>query len=285
MIHEYAVKANITILSHAADGDTKMLSAHWSTFMNRNVVQHPYHLALKARNHMLSGTKKLIFGKYEIAKSLLEGLYIGPQSELALGIQQSDISPIDKQNHQALMRLIDHRVLSELKNNEKTFGCGIYLDYVVRRPLQSWKDRLLSVENRITFQAVCCWLLFFIKTDLIKKKEQVDTYLKKFKDLDLRREMKGLEASWSLRVNFVTSNTVKGHYINLHTLLRLVRYFRQKKPTTPFDIHDLDEQPCEEIFRGTRTLSGSSASRSCNFTPQEFLERLISIEVATFACL
>ncbi|CAF1047228.1 unnamed protein product [Rotaria sp. Silwood1] len=296
-IFERSRISNIRILAFATDCDPKYLRAmrlitgffaklpnipiserndvlevklpkNWSSwfFMRTRQLffcfQDPVHLCTKIRNRLLSQSASMFIGNGKISVDVLFDL-INNQSKLIHGLVKTDVYPKDRQNFSSCAKISTDDVLSALNNVSDSYATQIYLR-LLRSIILAYIEQSTSILDRIYHSWITVFIcrLWWAWLQLTDVEEISTEYQDKNKAFF-----------------FITKAAYHSIEINAHTLLSVVLLVCQHDlPESALSITSFNSQMCENIFRLTRSMSGTFSS-NVNFTVGQFLRRAGKLSV------
>ncbi|CAF3629800.1 unnamed protein product [Rotaria sp. Silwood1] len=296
-IFERSRISNIRILAFATDCDPKYLRAmrlitgffaklpnipiserndvlevklpkNWSSwfFMRTRQLffcfQDPVHLCTKIRNRLLSQSASMFIGNGKISVDVLFDL-INNQSKLIHGLVKTDVYPKDRQNFSSCAKISTDDVLSALNNVSDSYATQIYLR-LLRSIILAYIEQSTSILDRIYHSWITVFIcrLWWAWLQLTDVEEISTEYQDKNKAFF-----------------FITKAAYHSIEINAHTLLSVVLLVCQHDlPESALSITSFNSHICENIFRLTRSMSGTFSS-NVNFTVGQFLRRAGKLSV------
>ncbi|CAF1300836.1 unnamed protein product [Adineta steineri] len=268
LITEFFAKLPNIHVSERSDAFEVKLPKQWSNwfFMRTRQLcfcfQDPVHLCTKIRNRLLSQSASLIIGEGKVSTDVLFDV-INNQSKLIHGLVKTDIYPKDKQNFGSCIKISSVDVLSALEGVSGSYATQIYLR-LLRSIILAYIERSTSILNRLYHSwltvFICrLWWSWLLLTDV----EKLST--------DYQDNTKN--------AFFITKAAYHSIEINAHTLLSIVLLVCQHDlPESALSISSFNSQTCENIFRLTRSMSGTFSS-NVNFTVDQFLRRAGKLSV------
>jgi len=224
--------------------------------------QDPVHLCTKIRNRLLSKFASMIIGEGQISIDILFDL-INNQSKLVHGLVKTDIQPKDRQNFNSCVKISSVDVLSALEDVSGSYATQVYLR-LLHSIILAYIEKNTSTMDRIYHS----WITVFICRIWW-------SWL----------QLAGVEKlSTEYQDNtkspfFITKAAYHSIEINAHTLLSVVLLVCQHDlPESALSITSFNSQTCENIFRLTRSMSGTFSS-NVNFTVDQFLRRAGKLSV------
>lgn len=190
-------------------------------------------------------------GNYCVTPTFVQDV-INNVSKLKHGLTQSDLDPKDKMNFQAVLRLIDERVLAQLRKIPGADATELFL-CLMGDTLDSYLQPHMPPLERI-FKM---WRVTFF--------------------LRLWRQWL-IEEDHELERCFITPQTYLCIELNAHAIVQAVVTMR----SCPCRMipHLFSSQPCEKCFRAARSLTSTFAT-VVNFSLLQMLSRLRRIELQT----
>ncbi|CAF2794674.1 unnamed protein product [Rotaria sp. Silwood2] len=245
----------------------------WSWFFLRTkqsflCFQDPIHLATKLRNRLLSTTVSLLMGEYTISVKDLQDI-IDKYSKLDHNLVLSDIYVKDRQNYASCLKISSLNVLNILEQSKSTFGTHCYLT-VLRFVTVAYVDKTTNILMR-TFYA---WSTVFIsrfwftwircKLTTQSKTTTQKTHIPFYKPI---------------QHHFMTFPAFHSIEINAHALTFIVLLvLNEQLPIESLNIFLFSSQPCENIFRTARALTGPLSTMT-NSTIKQFLSKTRKIGI------
>ena len=263
----FAKAVNVSIQDR--DDALKMeLPSDWSSwfFMRARQLflcfQDPVHLCTKLRNRILSETGTMLIGKEIVSTEVLMTL-IQTTSKLSHRLVKTDIEPRDRQNFNSCLKLSSDDVLIGLEKIDGSQATRVFLR-LLRSVVLAYIEKSTSILDRVYHAWLAVFLCRIWLTWLqVVDEKAIPRYLSNKKKDDL----------------FIT---IPAHFsieINAHSLLAICLLVRQSElPRSALAIWKYSSQPCESIFRLTRSISGSFSS-VVNFTTDQFLKRASKLSV------
>ena len=218
--------------------------------------QDPVHLCTKIRNRLLSQSASMFIGNGKISVDVLFDL-INNQSKLIHGLVKTDVYPKDRQNFGSCAKISTDDVLSALNNVSDSYATQVYLR-LLRSIIIAYIEQSTSIIDRIYHSWMTVFICRFWWTWLqLTDVEEIST---EYQDKN--------KAFF-----FITKAAYHSIEINAHTLLSVVLLVCQHDlPESALSISSFNSQTCENIFRLTRSMSGTFSS-NVNFTVGQFLRR------------
>ena len=229
-------------------------------------MQDGTHLCTKTRNRLLSKTARLTMGVNEVSIQHLYEL-IARYNKLDHNLTVSDLDVRDRQNFSSCQRICDDRVLSILIANPDAKATYNYL-LLLNLLVSAYTERSMPLKYRIYYAWIVVFYVRLWKRWLHVTKSSRNQSIKRGK-----RE----RSEQSL---FITSIAYMSIEINAHFLIYIYLLIAQNKisPSTAYAIHLFSSQPCENVYRNARALSGTYSTR-INFTIKQFLKRINRLNV------
>lgn len=266
----FADLPNLNLLKHD-DHINVNIPSGWTWFLmnSRQIfvfLQDPIHLATKLRNRLFSKVASMKIGDYCIdVKHLIQ--LIETKSKLEHNLIKCDVSPKDRQNFSSCIRMSSPTVLHLLGQFETAKGTCLYLS-LLQLLISALIDKSCSIEERLyniwTVAFTCRLWWAWLEHDKSKDRSRPD-HSKSSKRSKIDRFI-SRTAFWSIE-------------LNAHTLLFLVlSVIQQKLPIDVLNTYLFSSQPCENVFRIARSLSGAYSSMT-NFTVDAFIRRCEKISV------
>ncbi len=233
------------------------------------------HLATKLRNRLLAKTASLMIGSRRISIQDVENL-IQNYSKIDHNLVSSDIYIKDKQNYTSCVKISSENVLNMLNQDKKAYGTHCYLT-ILRFVTIAYIDKTTPILKRIFYAwsvvFICRFWWTWLRYKLIN---QTKTTMRQTE----RPSVKKIEE------HFITLPAFYSIELNAHVLTFILLLVLNKRlPVESLNIFLFSSQPCENIFRCARALTGPFSSMT-TFTLQQFLAktRKISIlnEIKTF---
>lgn len=229
-------------------------------------MQDGIHLCTKMRNRFLSRNVSLKMGSYKVSVKHLYQL-IDTKNKIDHNLSISDMNIKDKQNFSSCQRIADEKVLNLLSLNDEYNATYNYLLLINLMIIAFTKPRV-SLLTRIFYAWI---ILFFVRLWRI--------WLYKSKNT---RKSFSQNKQQNDRNYFITSNALLSIELNAHSLIYIYVLIKQKLiPESAANFtHLFSSQPCENIFRDARSLSGIYSTR-INFTIKQFLQRINKLNALT----
>ena len=305
MIYKEFLQRGIRILGYSTDGDPKYLRgmrlaanffikketlnilddglvfaakipsnwSHWY-FLSSNqlflFMQDGIHLATKIRNRLLSKTTDLLMGSYEITVEHLYDL-IRSTNKIDHNLSISDLNVKDKQNFGSCQKISGDKVLDLLMQNDEYNGTYIYL-LLLNLLIIAYTVRSVSIADRIYYGWI---VLFYVRL------WRIWLHVKK-PHRKPKRSTKKKKRKQDQSPHFISSNALMCIELNAHYLIYIYLLIEQQKLPSSIaeNIFLFSSQPCENVFRNARALSGVYSTR-INFTITQFLKRVNKLNVLT----
>ncbi|CAF4031753.1 unnamed protein product, partial [Rotaria sp. Silwood1] len=253
---------NVSLLNRADILETQIPNS-WTWFYMRSkqlflCFQDGIHLATKLRNRLLSKTASLVMGNYHISVKDLQNL-IDNRSKLEHNLVLSDIFVKDRQNYASCLKISSINVLNILDENQSTFATHCYLT-ILHYVTIAYVDKTTHILQR-SFYAwstvfICRFWLTWLKYKLI-------IYTKTTVRQAQIPPLKEIEK------HFITFAAFHSIELNAHMLTFILLLVLDKKlPIDSLNIFLFSSQPCENIFRNARALSGPFSTMS-NFVKHD----------------
>ena len=253
---------------------TAVIPSHWSEwyFLSSDQLfvftQDGMHLATKMRNRLLSKTADLLMGPYVIS---IEHLYdlIQSTNKIDHNLSMSDLNVKDIQNFVSCQKISDDKVLDLLLENEECNGTYIYL-LVLNLLILAYTERSILIADRIYYAWISLFYIRLWRIWLSVKKPR-----RKLKPSTKKKKQKQDQSP-----HLISSNALMCIELNAHYLIYVYLLIEQQKlPSSIAEIIFLfSSQPCENVFRNARALSGVYSTR-INFTVNQFLHRINKLNV------
>nr|ACD54737.1 unknown [Adineta vaga] len=263
----FAKLPNIPVSEHTDAFEVK-LPQEWSSwfFMRPRQLffcfQDPVHLCTKIRNRLLSQSASLTIGDEQVSIDVLFDL-IDNQSKLIHGLVKTDVNPKDRQNFNSCIKISSTDVSAALENVTGSYATRVYLR-LIRSVILAYVERDTSIMDRIYYS----WMTVFIC-----RLWWSWLYLTNVDELSMEN------FDNTKNPFFITRAAYHSIEINAHTLLAVVLLVCQHDlPESALNISSFHSQSCENIFRLTRSMSGTFSS-NVNFTVNQFLGRAGKLSV------
>ena len=284
-VYDELKKRGITVMNFAADGDSRLLramrvslsmvSVETDNNLNQKLpsfkfpksinpwlntdhlpsvtcVQDIVHVGVKLKARLLKPSIILPLGSYMASISHLQILVqsFGKDSH---GLRLRDIDPHDKQNFDAVERIVKSSHL--LDKIPDAIGTKIYID-VLSSSIYSFLNKEMSPAKRL--EEIWYAVIFF----------------------RYWRNWILLHPKFNLKNNFITNNAYTCVEVNAHSLLSLVLNLRDQLPgnNKSFLPWILGSQSCEKTFRALRSMTGTF-STIINFNMLGLLRRMHKLQI------
>ncbi|CAF1301138.1 unnamed protein product, partial [Didymodactylos carnosus] len=179
-------------------------------------------------------------------------------SKLDHGLVSSYLQAKDRQNMNACDKICSESVLNLLFKTKHASGTFIYL-LLMRFLIYAFIDRRTAATERISYAWTVAFFIRFWRAWL-------DTTNK---ILPFKQRSK----------HFITASAYHSIEINCHFLIYIQMLVINKTlPSSAINIYLFSSQPCEGLFRLTRSMSGTFQS-VVNFSVKEFLDRAHKLTV------
>ena len=206
-------------------------------------------------------------GDYEINTQHLIDL-VETKNKLEHNLIKCDINPEDRQNYASCVRISSEAVLNLLKQDENAKGTYVYLS-LLRLIISGYIERSTTIEQRLRViwaVVLTCRLWWSSIQDLGAEKGS-------------RRKGKSKTKKKIIQNSFITKSTFWCIELNAHTLLYLVLLvINRELPIETLNTYLFTSQPCENMFRVARALSGPYSSIT-NFSVKSFLRKCEKISI------
>lgn len=260
----------ITVLGISADGDWRALNsmrsksnfdinplsetgyAFWSA-EDLCYIQDPTHIGTKLRNRLLKASILLPFGNKIISLTHLK-ILLNTVPKHKHGLVYKDVSPDDRQNYASLEKVMQERVLDELKQNVFDSEATIIFLKICKFATSSYLDVKLEPKQRI----YRIWHAVFI--------------------LRIWRNWILSSSSYNLNDNFISENAFNCIELNASALLHLIVKLKNDSKPEWFLPYLFDSQPCESTFRQMRSM-GTINYTKINFTLLELFHLIERVEL------
>lgn len=206
-------------------------------------IQDTIHIGTKLRNKMLQASGFLLMGRKQVSVAHLKSL-INNTSKDKHGLVYTDICPKDRQNYGSLVKVMDSRVIENLKKYvPDSQATQAYLK-LCRNVTSAFTDPVLAPLERIER----IWeSIFFLRI--------WHSWL-----IDLVNKTKGRK-DYTLQDNFITENAYSCIELNGHSLIQLIIIVRESNNAEHFLPTLYNSQTCEEFFRRIRAMSTANWTR------------------------
>jgi hypothetical protein len=207
-------------------------------------------------------------GSYRVSAKDLQDL-IQDGSKLDHGLVLSDLYVKDKQNYSSCLKISSPNVLNMLNQNKETAATHCYLT-ILHFITVAYIDKTTNILKRLFY----AWSTVFISRFWwmwlrYKFAIQVETSVRQIR----RPSLKTIEK------HFMTFPAFYSIELNAHVFTYIVLLVLNKKlPVESLNIFLFSSQPCENMFRSARALSGPFSSIT-NFTLQQFLSKTRKISI------
>lgn len=249
------------------------IPVEWSWFFLRTkqlfvCFQDPIHIATKLRNRLLSTTAVLTIGDYHISVEHLQSI-IDNYSKLDHNLVLTDIYVKDRQNYGSCLKISSLNVLDILIQDENTLGTHCYLT-ILRFVTLAYIDKTTNPLKRIFYawsMAFICrfWLMWIRHTLMIQA--------------DNKRSRSQMPSYKKIEHHFMTFPAFHSIELNAHVLTFVeLLAVNNKLPIESLNIFLFSSQPCENVFRSARALTGPF-SNMANFTIHQFLLKTRKISI------
>ena len=230
--------------------------------------QDSIHVATKLRNRLLSNTASLKIGSFPISIKDIENL-IENYSKIDHNLVYSDIYVKDKQNYASCTKISSDNVLHLLNQDKETYGTHCYLT-ILQFITNAYIDKSTNILKRIFYSwsivFICRFWFTWLRFKLMK---QTKTTMQQTTRPSIRE----------IEHNFITFPAFYSIELNAHALTFILLLVLNKKlPVESLKIFLFSSQPCENMFRCARALTGPLSSMT-NFTVQEFLSKNRKISI------
>ena len=230
--------------------------------------QDGIHLATKLRNRLLSKTASLLMGSYQISITDLRNL-IDNNSKLEHNLVLSDIYIRDRQNYASCLKISSNSVLNMLNENESTYATHCYLT-ILHYVIVTYMDKTTTIMGRL-YHAWCT--VFICRFWLIWLKYKLMIYARTSGPKIQLPPFKLIEK------HFITFAAFHSIELNTHMLTFILLLVLNKTlPLDSLNIFLFSSQPCENMFRSARSLTGSFSTMT-NFTIHQFLSKTRKISI------
>lgn len=270
-----AQKNGIEILGFSSDGDTRLLKCmrlnsqlpvssedkcDWKWFAGslnpKNIcIQDTVHIGTKLRTRFIKPSILLPFGKYIISSSHLKYLIDNVSKDQHL-LTESDLNANDKMNFQAVEKISCPQVINLLKKLvPDSQGTIVYLS-LINDILNAFLNKSITSKRRLYLMWKSVFILRIWRHWILKSK------------------------SYKVSKNFLSLNSYLCIEINAHALVVLMRQFStnsEKLRPEMFLPWLMSSQPCEQIFRSTRSMT-STFSTVVNYSMLEIIQRIRRIQ-------
>lgn len=219
-------------------------------------VQDTVHVGTKLRNLLFKTMKDptmLQFGRDFIQIAHLQ--YIADnipkdQHEIA----QSVLDPTDRQNFNSVMRICNPKVFALLNKHVEGSGGTIQFLKLTKNFLDAYMDYSLKPLERVSK----LWYSLFL--------------IRIWRQFVLDHE------TFTLKQNFLTSNTYSCMEQNAHSIVLILMYLKDQNQPNLFRPWLYSSQPCESFYRQIRAFSPCNSTIT-NCTVKEIMDRVHKIEL------
>ena len=284
-IREECNKRGIRVISHGADGDTRALlgmkistnflvkdksftdsvrecpikiPSKWHTWFLLNhptsicYVQDMVHVGVKLKSRLLKPSIILPLGKYTAGAHHLHLLFQMYNKDQH-GLHQKDLDHKDRQNYDAVVRIVNQSTIQLLKQITDALGTMYYLQ-VLKTTVDSYLDRKLHPLEGISKIWFAVFFFWYWKHYITKS------------------------SAYKIENNFITHNAYVSTELNAHAIVLFLVILRDKKRSDSFMPWLLGSQCCEKAFRTIRSMS-STFSTVINFSMLGMLRRLHKMQI------
>ena len=260
----FAELPNLNVLKHNDQFYVK-LPQDWCWFFMKGeqillFMQDPIHVATKFRNRLLSTVALMKMGDYSVDMQHLINI-IESKHKIEHNLIKCDVITKDRQNFASCRRISSELVLNLLKKDENCKGTYVYLS-LLRSIITGLIEKSTIIGERLyhiwTVVFTCrFWWAWLQKLKFKNNSNDSNSQLiKKIKEN-----------------SFISKPTYWCIEINAHTLTYIViLVIKNKLPIDALNVFLFNSQPCENIFRISRSLSGPYSS-STNFNVKSFIKR------------
>ncbi|CAF4227452.1 unnamed protein product, partial [Rotaria magnacalcarata] len=233
-------------------------------------MQDGAHVCTKIRNRMLSKTTELTMGHYEVSIQHLYDL-IRSKNKIDHNLSISDLNVKDKQNFSSCQKISDDKILNLLMLDDKCKATYNYL-LMLNLLISAYTERRVSFNDRIYYASI---VLFY--TRMWRIWLYITKPPRKRKLPEKKKNRKPHDSP-----HFITSNALLCIELNTHYLIYVYLLIEQRilPQSIAENIYLFSSQPCENVFRNARALSGVYSTR-INFTISQFLKRINKLNVLT----
>ena len=267
-----AEKEGIEVVGYASDGAPQLLKAmYMRTFIRQPTgrkwpwhcapldkslpfyIQDPIHLLVKLKSKLLKPSIIIPMGENYVATrghiiELIKNVS-KDQHELTM----SFIEVKDKMNFRAAQKLCAKKVSDLLRSSiHGSQSTAIYLD-MMREITDAWMEPSLSPLERV--KLLWKWLFF----------------------CRLWRKWIVKHPGYSISHNFITSNSYISMEINAHSMIHMIRRFRDNEEPELLVPTIMGSQDAEDFFRRARSMTTMSSTMT-NFSILEFVHRIRRID-------
>lgn len=195
-------------------------------------VQDTPHLATKFRNFILKTFReleKVAFGRYFVQMSHLQYLVDNFSKDQHL-LTPTVLNPVDRQNYESVLRIIDVRVLNMLKSHvKKSEGTVLFLQ-MMSNCIEAYMSEKLSPIERVAK----IWHALFI--------------------VRIWRQFVLNHPKLTLRENFISSNCYYCIEQNAHSMVLIILFLKNNNLPELFAPQFFSSQPCESFYRRLRSF-------------------------------
>ncbi|KAE8747043.1 hypothetical protein FOCC_FOCC006298 [Frankliniella occidentalis] len=242
-------KEGITVVGYGSDGDTRLLStmcvnvissspAQWKWFSAKKKVKQVFiqdhiHIGAKLKTRLLKPSIILPLGQNHVASRghLVELIQTVSKDQHEL--YDAHINVKDKMNYRAVQMITAEKVTALLRSDiSDSHGTALYLD-MIREILNSFIQVSLKPLERITM--LWKWVFF----------------------LRMWRAWISGSSDYTVKNNFISSNSYACIEINAHCLIQLIISLRDSEKHSLFMPWKLSSQECEKTFRILRSAVAS----------------------------
>ncbi|XP_050513083.1 uncharacterized protein LOC126888730 [Diabrotica virgifera virgifera] len=265
-----AGKHGITILGFSSDGDTRCLKSMkiisklsftslnpYSPYFQANynlenpaVFQDTIHISTKLKTRLLNENISMNMGGKRVSIDNIRYIIENYPRDKHL-LCKSFLESSDKMNFNAIDKLSSEHVTNMLKEVPNAEATRQYL-ILTRNILDAFLLKEISVERRVYLIWYSTFFMRIWKAWLKKNGENIQK-------------------------NFITTNAYTCIEINAHGIILVIEKLRQNGISEAFLPWLYSSQPCEKVFRETRSMS-STFSTMINYTLLDVLRRLKRIQ-------
>ncbi|XP_062702468.1 uncharacterized protein LOC109424774 isoform X1 [Aedes albopictus] len=276
-IESELLKAGITVIANASDGDPRLLMAmrqrstlhalhvgsesqygpHFA--MNNDFkldfkaisIQDSIHLVNKFRHSLLDPKKQMRLGDYVISSAVLKQMMENGQ-KMIHKLNPSDLNAADRMKFDPSLKLMSLDLIDHLIDVVPgSIGTATYIQ-IMRHAYLAFNDEHMSPIERIT--SIWTALLF------VRAWRQIC--------ISNRKTLKDCP----------TSNVYHCLELNAHGLVKFIVRCRQADSPEQFIITHLSSQPCETTFRELRSMTTVNHT-AVNFTMKEVEQRMQKVQM------
>lgn len=267
-----AEEQQIQVLGMSSDGDSRLLKVmkyitklsssqdvrEWPWFhaeLHPEIicVQDTTHIGTKLRTRLIKPGISLPFGDFVASVDHLKYI-ISHFSKDQHWLVETDIDSQDKMNFASVLKICNEKVLDLLKNDVPNSDATVLYLCIMRNVLDAFMKKQIRLENRL-YQL---WYSVFL----------LRIWRQWIKESDI----------YTLKHNFISLNSYTCIELNAHSMIVLIKKFTEENlPSDMFLPHLMSSQPCEQLFRATRSMT-STYSTMVNFSMLEILNRLKRIQ-------